>query len=408
MVQFTAPVLAQLLEAAPDATVCVTRDGRIQLVNAQAEQLFGYRRADLIGLLVEILVPEAAKARHVDLRTRYADDPRPRLIDARTNLSARRADGTTFPAEISLSAIHANEEILISAAVRDVTAQWQARDQLRRANEDLRWIIRSMAHDLRTPLRALAGFSATLTEEYADALGDTGRSYTGRIEAASEHMGHVLDALLNLASTARADIHPRQVDLAALAAGIADELQLADPARSVRFTIQRPLPALADPALIRTVLANLLGNAWKFTSGRDDATIEFGAMPAERRRRLLLRPRQWRRLRRRLRRQALQAVRAAARGERLPRHRHRPRQRAPDHRPPPGRRLGRGHPRSRRHHLLHSPHRRIRGSLELNGRMHQMARLLSDPPAELGLSVAWSYSVPLRVHTRHALSDMRS
>ncbi len=280
MVQFTAPVLAQLLEAAPDATVCVTRDGRIQLVNAQAEQLFGYRRADLIGRPVEILVPEAAKARHVDLRTRYADDPRPRLIDARTNLSARRADGTTFPAEISLSAIHANEEILISAAVRDVTAQWQARDQLRRANEDLRWIIRSMAHDLRTPLRALAGFSATLTEEYADALGDTGRSYTGRIEAASEHMGHVLDALLNLASTARADIHPRQVDLAALAAGIADELQLADPARSVRFTIQRPLPALADPALIRTVLANLLGNAWKFTSGRDDATIEFGAMPA--------------------------------------------------------------------------------------------------------------------------------
>ncbi len=123
-----------LLEAAPDAMVCVDRDGRIVLVNAQAERLFGHRREDLAGQPVEILVPDAMKAGHPALRAGYAADPRPRPMGAGKELSGRRRDGSTFPAEISLSAIDTDEGLLVSAAVRDVTERLALRaehDRLR-------------------------------------------------------------------------------------------------------------------------------------------------------------------------------------------------------------------------------------------------------------------------------------
>ena len=151
---------------------------------------------------------------------------------------------------------------------------------LERTNRDLQSFATSIAHDLRTPLRALAGYSAALIEDCADDLGEAGRDYAERIEAASQHMAQVLDDLLRLSTVARARITLEQVDLGAEVASIAEELQRETPDRRVRLTIQQPAWVLADRILIRTVLQNLLDNAWKFTSGRDDASIEFGTTPA--------------------------------------------------------------------------------------------------------------------------------
>src|SRR3989442_3711835 len=110
-----------LLEAAPDAMVCAERDGRIALVNAQTERLFGYGRDELVGQPVEILVPDDVRDAHPGHRAGYVADPRPRPMGAEMQLAGRRRDGTTFPAEVSLSAIDTDEGILVSAAVRDVT-----------------------------------------------------------------------------------------------------------------------------------------------------------------------------------------------------------------------------------------------------------------------------------------------
>ena len=270
-----------LLEAAPDAMVCVDSDGQIVLVNAQAERLFGYPREELAGQLVEMLVPDASKAGHRALRAGYTADPLPRLVSADLDLSGRRRDGTTFPAEISLAALDTDQGILISAAIRDVTQQRRAHEDLRRTNQNLQQLAYITAHDLRTPLRSLAGFSGVLMTEYADTLGEDGRGYLQRIEAASEHIGHVLDALMHLSRLAQAEISLEPVNLGAEAAAIAADLQHQDPARTVCFTIQQQAWALADRTLIREVLRNLLGNAWKFTAGRNGATIEFGTTPAE-------------------------------------------------------------------------------------------------------------------------------
>ena len=269
-----------VLEAAPDAIVSVDSAGRVVLMNAETERLFGYPREELDGQVVEILVPDANKAVHPALRAGYLADPRNRRIGAGLDLSARRRDGSTFPAEITLSVLDTDQGILTSAVIRDVSAQRRARDELERTNRNLKSLAYSLAHDLRTPLRALAGFSSVLAEEYGDTLDETGRGYTARIVAASEHIGKILDALLRLSREGSVEISLQPVDLGAETAAIAGELQRLDPGRRVTFTIQKPAWALADPALIRTVLYNLLGNAWKFTGGREVAAIEFGMTPA--------------------------------------------------------------------------------------------------------------------------------
>lgn len=270
---------AAFLDAAPDAMVCADSGGRIAMVNVQAERLFGYRRGELEGQPVEVLVPEASRAVHVPHRVGYVAHPETRPMGAGIQLSGRRRDGSVFPADISLAAIDSDEGILVMAAVRDMTAHEQARQELELAYRDLDSFVSSVSHDLRAPLRALTGFSAALLEECADGLGEVGRDYAERIESAGEQMAKLIDDLLTLARVSRAEVKLQEVDLGAEVAGIAGELQRGSPGRRVRFTIQQPVWVLADRGLIRTVLQNLLDNAWKFTAGRDDASIEFAATP---------------------------------------------------------------------------------------------------------------------------------
>jgi signal transduction histidine kinase len=137
----------------------------------------------------------------------------------------------------------------------------------------------AVAHDLRAPLRAMDGFSEALIDECWTVLGEDGQSYAKRIQAASSQMAGLIDALLDLSHISRAEMNLQTIDLGAEASHIAEELQRRGPDRDVRFVIQQPLWALADPALMNTVLQNLLDNAWKYSSRRDSAVIEFAAMP---------------------------------------------------------------------------------------------------------------------------------
>ena len=120
-----------LLEAAPDAIVGVNRDGIIALVNAQAERLFGYRRDEMLGQPVEMLVPEYARDVHPSRRAGYLGDPAPRPMGAGMQLAGRRADGSHFPAEISLSSIDTEDGLLVSAAIRDVSDRTRAEAKFR-------------------------------------------------------------------------------------------------------------------------------------------------------------------------------------------------------------------------------------------------------------------------------------
>jgi signal transduction histidine kinase len=137
----------------------------------------------------------------------------------------------------------------------------------------------AVAHDLRAPLRAMDGYSEALLEDCFDGLGETGQGYAERIQAASSQMARLIDALLDLSRVSRAEMNLQTVDLGAEVSHIAEELQRSGPDRGVRFVIQQPVWARADPTLIATVLQNLLDNAWKYSSRRDEAVIEFATMP---------------------------------------------------------------------------------------------------------------------------------
>jgi light-regulated signal transduction histidine kinase (bacteriophytochrome) len=172
------------------------------------------------------------------------------------------------------------------AEIRTLNEELEARVELRTAellvaNKNLEAFTYSVAHDLRSPLRALSGYGEALTEDYGDRLDKTGRWYVERIQAATERMGALIDDLLLLAQVSRSEISLGPVDLSAEVAVIAGELQAREPGRRVRFVIHDGVWVNADRTLIRTVLQNLVENAWKYTGKRDDATIEFGATAAE-------------------------------------------------------------------------------------------------------------------------------
>lgn len=164
--------------------------------------------------------------------------------------------------------------------IRRLNAQLEQRiaertAQLELANRELEAFSYSVSHDLRAPLRSMDGFSQALLEEYAGRLDAQGTDYLRRIRAASQRMAQLIDDLLELARLSRSEIRREPVDLSALARGVAADLQKAQPVRQVNFRIADGVIAEGDPRLLRVVLVNLLGNAWKFTANRSSATIEF-------------------------------------------------------------------------------------------------------------------------------------
>jgi two-component system sensor histidine kinase/response regulator len=148
--------------------------------------------------------------------------------------------------------------------------------QLAVANRELEAFSYSVSHDLRAPLRAMDGFSQALVEDYGGKLDAQGRDYLERVRAASQRMAQLIDDLLNLSRVGRTEIHLGEVDLSALAGEIAEDLRNAEPSRQVEMVIAKDLKASGDARLLRVVLANLLGNAWKFTRKKPQARIEFG------------------------------------------------------------------------------------------------------------------------------------
>jgi signal transduction histidine kinase len=151
---------------------------------------------------------------------------------------------------------------------------------LERANKNLEAFAYSVAHDLRTPLRGISGFAEALVEDYGDRLDETGREYAGRVQAGCVRMSTLIDDLLHLTQVSRATMNLQDVDLSAEVTAICAQLRARDPGRQVRVTVQEGVRVTADRTLIRSALDNLLENAWKFTSRRDGATIEFATAPA--------------------------------------------------------------------------------------------------------------------------------
>lgn len=153
--------------------------------------------------------------------------------------------------------------------------------QLEMANKELEAFAYSVSHDLRAPLRGIDGFSQALLEDYGDQMDDTGRHYLTRVRAGTQRMGILIDDLLRLSRVSRAQIQRGPLDLGEMARAVLGELRQQEPGRQADISIQQGLQATGDAHLVRIVLDNLLGNAWKYTSRHTRARIEVGAVEHE-------------------------------------------------------------------------------------------------------------------------------
>jgi PAS domain S-box-containing protein len=274
-------------------TIATLADGTYLDVNEAFERLYGVSRDEAIGNSSLALGLWVDPGRRRELVRQLEQN---RRVTGFPNLIRHRS-GEIRVSEISAERIEIDGRPCLIAVVRDVTDRERAEEEVLRlnaeleqrvqrrtaelevANQELESFSYSVSHDLRAPLRSIHGFAQALLEDHAAQIDDTGRRHLARIQAAARRMGQLIDDLLQLSRVTRSEIKRKPVDLTALAREVMQDMHSGDPERRVEVVIHDGLQGTGDARLLRVVLENLLGNAWKFTSRRDAARIEFGLKP---------------------------------------------------------------------------------------------------------------------------------
>jgi PAS domain S-box-containing protein len=273
-----------LVEGVKDyAIFMLDSNGQIETWNTGAARLYGYDAGEVVGQHFRLFYPrpdiQALKPER-ELQT-VLDQGRAEDEDWRV-----RKNGTFFWADVVITPVmdSAGRRRGFAQIVRDMTERRKTEEALRQAkqtaeasNQELEAFSYSVAHDLRAPLRSIDGFSQAVLDTCGDRLDAKGIDYLHRVRTASQRMAALIDGLLNLARLTRLELRRSQVDLTATGTAVAAELKLEHPGRKVTLKIGDDLLVEGDPFLLRIVLSNLLGNAWKFTAKREDAVVELGA-----------------------------------------------------------------------------------------------------------------------------------
>jgi PAS domain S-box-containing protein len=330
-----------ILEAAPDAMVITRYDGTIVLANSRTDIMFGFSREQLIGENIRTLAPHW----RLEFEEIAGGNGNGNATDSMVRLYGVSRDGVDFPIEMTCSPLCADDEVLVTSAIRDITERARAEESIRQLNLELERRVRdrtaelvraneslqqtednlrlaldtatraerevrelnagleqrirertlslesankeleafsySVSHDLRAPLRGIDGWSLALLEDYGDQLDERALEYLGRVRSEAQRMGLLIDDLLQLSRVARADIAPARVNLTAVADGIVSRLREAHPGRTIDFRLEPGLVVAGDARLLEIVLTNLMQNAVKFTAPRSDARIELGRTSAD-------------------------------------------------------------------------------------------------------------------------------
>ncbi|HIJ87921.1 MAG TPA: PAS domain S-box protein [Desulfuromonadales bacterium] len=278
-----------LFESAGDAIFIHDAEGHFLAVNSLACERLGYSHAELMSVpLGKLDTPEQSwcvqdRVAHLMEHGRHTFET-----------AHQRKDGSSVPTEVSARKITWDGQPAMMSICRDISERKLAEveihqlnneleqrvtertAQLKAANQEMESFAYSVSHDLRAPLRSIDGFSLALLEDCGDKLDGEGKDYLRRVRAATQKMAQLIDDILKLSRVTRAELTSETVNLSTLTVSIAEELRRTDQQRKVEFVIKDDAVTKGDPRLLTLVLENLLGNAWKFTSGHAEARIEFG------------------------------------------------------------------------------------------------------------------------------------
>jgi len=285
--------LAFIVESSDDAIIGKTLEGTITSWNGGAERIYGYSAQEAKGRNISMLAPP------------QVPDEIPQILEKirrgeyieRLETTRVRKDGRPIPVSLTISPIRDEKDRIVGASTiaRDISDRKQAEQEIVRlnsalaarateletANRDLEAFNYSVAHDLRQPLTVINSYCQAIDTMCGGQLQSECRDYVQGVYEGALRMNRLIEALLDFSRLAHAELRREPVDLSALAHEVADELVLAEPERRVDLRISDALVAEGDANLLRVVLYNLLGNAWKYTGRRETALIEFGVLDVD-------------------------------------------------------------------------------------------------------------------------------
>jgi len=279
------------LSSIHEGVVTTDADDNVQFINPVAETLTGWSAADAyqrrLNQVVELISETTGHAIALEDGLAQHDEhvlksSRGETRSVEPSTAAIRTElGATLGRVIVLRDV--TERRVVVRRTQQLNAELERRVQertaeLESANRDLQALTYSMAHDLRTPLRAIRGYSQCLIEDYGGQMDDRSGLHLTRIRTATERMSDLIDGLLELARISKSDCRREDVDLSQLALELCTDLRAASPNRIVGIDIQPDMVGNGDRHLLHIVLENLLANAWKFTAPVPDAHIEFGRL----------------------------------------------------------------------------------------------------------------------------------
>ena len=281
--------LRAVLDSIPDLFFLLAPDGRIVDYRAANESELYLPPEQFVGKRMEEVLPAETAASFQQVMDDLGRDPTPSTLEYSLPMS-----GGPRYYEARLARIAEQGDIVI--LVRDISARKQIEMDLREAhdlleqrvaertaelaaaNSELESFSYAVSHDLRGPLRAIQGFHQALLEDYGESLPDGARDFLAEIATGARRMATLIEGLLTLSRSTRGSLERETIDLGALAGEVHQRLSMEYPGRVVRLETEGPLSTQGDPQLLRSLLENLLDNAWKFTAGTEAAQVRLQAL----------------------------------------------------------------------------------------------------------------------------------
>lgn len=279
----------RVIESAPNGLLMIDKEGIISLCNAQIETIFGYKKAELVGRSIEILIPERFRGVYPEYRRQFFNSPQARQLVAGRDLYGLRKDGTQVPIEIGLNPLEINDGNFVLASIVDITVRKALEDDLRASakalrlkNSEMEQFVSTVSHDLKSPLVTSTGFLGLLKEDIKDQRYDAVMDSIERLERANTRMTQLIDDLLQLSRVGIIELRPEKVDVAFLLKSICENLSVQLQQKAMVVEISEALPVItADKRRVYQVFENLIINALKYACTDPKPKIAIGSLETD-------------------------------------------------------------------------------------------------------------------------------